>query len=127
MGFKGKNQFKDLEVCKINSFSIRDILIEKTTYNSLSNNNSGKKKDVKNFKKISSQSTISSKGVYKCFSTHSLKKKKKSKLKTIKDNMKENEINLNNPQKFYTNIFSKMMIKDQKDSLLKKISNDSDY
>ena len=126
MGFKGKNKFKDLEVCKNNSFSIRDIIIKNTTYNSLSNNNSGKKKDVKNFKKIS-QSTISSRGVYKSFSTHSLKKKKKSKLKTIKDNMKENEINLNNPQKFYTNIFSKMMIKDQKDSLLKKISNDSDY
>ena len=117
---------EDLEVCKNNSFSIRDIIIKNTTYNSLSNNNSGKKKDVKNFKKIS-QSTISSRGVYKSFSARSLKKKTKSKLKTIKDNMKENEINLNNPQKFYTNIFSNMMIKDQKDSLLKKISNDSDY
>lgn len=41
--------------------------------------------------------------------------------------MKENEINLNNPQKFYTNIFSKMMTKDQKDNFFKKISNDSDY
>ena len=44
MGFKGKNKFKDLEICKNNSFSIRDIIIKNTTYNSLSNNNSGKKK-----------------------------------------------------------------------------------
>jgi hypothetical protein len=41
--------------------------------------------------------------------------------------MIENKINLNNPQKFYTNIFSKMMTKVQKDNYLKKISNDSDY
>lgn len=39
MGFKGKNKFKDLEICKNNSFSIRDIIIKNTTYNSLSNNN----------------------------------------------------------------------------------------